>query len=73
VDGIERRIIEGASKTLKDDRVRQVIIELNTSLPEDMEIIDILKGHGFKLVDQKNSATAAAKEYDVLYNCLFIK
>lgn len=72
VDGIERKIIEGASKTLKDDRVRQVIIELNTSLTEDMDIMDILKGHGFKLVDQKNSPTAT-KEYDVLYNCLFIK
>ncbi len=72
VDGIERKIINGATNTLKDPRLKQNIIELNTNLKDDLEIIEILKAAGFEQMSKQNAANALT-EYDSLYNYLFIK
>ena len=72
LDGIERKIINGATNTLKDPRLKQIIIELNTNLKDDLEIIEILKAAGFEQMS-KQSAANALTEYDFLYNYLFTK
>ena len=72
VDGIERKIIDGAKNTLKDKRLKEIIIELNQNLKEDMEIVDILVESGFVEKSKRNSPTANSA-YDVLYNHLFIR
>ena len=48
VDGLEHKIIKGAASTLKDSRVRSVIIEINANLGEHRAIIDQLEAFGFR-------------------------
>ena len=72
VDGIERKIIEGGKNTLKDTRVKQLLIELNTDLKDDMEIIEILKDCGFKVKSSRN-VMPAGTTFGRVYNYIFIK
>ena len=47
VDGLEHKVIAGAAKTLADQRVRSVLIEINTALDEHWEIVDAMLALGF--------------------------
>ncbi|MGL6004824.1 FkbM family methyltransferase [Aeromonas sobria] len=47
VDGIEHLIISGLHKTLKNN-CKSLLVELNLTLPEHREVVDILQGYGFK-------------------------
>lgn len=47
VDGIEHKVITGAKETLNDERVKSVLIELNTNLEQHNEIIGFMEGLGF--------------------------
>ncbi len=49
VDGFEHIIIQGALTTLKNLRVKSLMIEINEELKEDLEIIDIVQDLGFQL------------------------
>jgi FkbM family methyltransferase len=71
VDGIERKIINGAIKTLSDPRLREIVIELNSHLEEDMEIVDILKKLGFSMGAKFNSSLDP--EFSFIYNYYFSK
>ena len=71
VDGIERKIINGATNTLNDPRLLEILIELNTHLNEDMEIIDILKEAGFYMEARYNSILDP--EFADIYNYHFKK
>src|SRR5262249_48362778 len=48
VDGLEHKVIRGAAETLKDTRVRSLIIELNSKLTEHMAVVDHLGSLGFR-------------------------
>ena len=51
VDGIESKILKGASKTLKDDRLKSVLVEIDARNTDNKkEIKSIMKGAGMKLV-----------------------
>ena len=52
VDGIENKIIEGGSKTLKNPQLKSILIEINSNRKEDKKIIDKLKYYRF-LYDEK--------------------
>ncbi len=47
VDGIEHKVLCGARKTLANPKVKQLLVELNTHLPEHTAIIDELRAAGF--------------------------
>ena len=47
VDGFEHKVIAGASKLLKDRRLKSICIELNTNLREHLDVIDYLISNGF--------------------------
>jgi len=47
VDGIEPKVIAGARETLKDRRVRSLLIEINTNIDSHWEIIDWMLEAGF--------------------------
>jgi FkbM family methyltransferase len=72
VDGIERKIIEGGRNTLKDSRVKQLLIELNTELKDDMEIIEIMKECGFKVKSTRN-VMPAGTTFGLVCNYIFVK
>ena len=71
VDGIERKIINGAKKTLNDPRLREMIIELNTHFKEDMEIVEILKEAGFEMKGRYNIPLDT--EFAHIFNYHFVK
>lgn len=49
VDGLEHKIIKGAQKVLKDQRLKSILIELNEKLAVDNQIITDMQNLGFKL------------------------
>jgi hypothetical protein len=60
VDGLEHKVIRGATKTLADPRVLELLVKLNTHLQEHLDVIDIMKGHGFEY-DSIQSASSLRK------------
>ncbi len=48
VDGIEHKVVASALHTIQLDRVRSLLIELNTNLGEHNKIIDVMEGLDFK-------------------------
>jgi len=61
VDGFEHKVIEGATETLKNKKIKSVIIELSPQLPEHMASVEILQNLGFKF-SQDQVDKAARKE-----------
>ena len=61
VDGFEHKVIEGATETLKNKKIKSVIIELSPQLPEHMAAVEILQNLGFKF-SQDQVDKAARKE-----------
>lgn len=47
VDGFEHKVLQGARKTLANQTVRGVIVELNTHLPEHRDAVEMLQQLGF--------------------------
>ena len=47
VDGFEHKVLRGASKTLANPKVREIIVELNTHLEEHRSVIEWLQSLGF--------------------------
>lgn len=71
VDGAERSIIEGASKTLAHPKLKSVLIELNMDLAEDREIIDLLKEKGFSVVRKYHAPMFDKGTFAHCYNFTF--
>ena len=61
VDGFEHKVIEGAKKTLKNKKIKSVIIELNPNLSEHLATVDLLQDLGFKF-SQEQVDKASRKE-----------
>ncbi len=58
VDGIENQIIKNSKKTLKNKKLKSLLIEINQNREEDREIINILNKLNFKYdQSQVNQAT----------------
>jgi FkbM family methyltransferase len=49
VDGNEGKIVRGAERTLKDERLKSMLIELYPGRPDYAEIVGRIEGAGFKL------------------------
>jgi FkbM family methyltransferase len=47
VDGIEHKVLAGCRRTLEDARVKSVLVEINTNLPEHRRIIAKMEALGF--------------------------
>lgn len=60
VDGFEHKVLDGASKTLADPTVKEVLVELNTHLEEHRAAIKKLEALGFSY-DQEQAAGALRK------------
>ena len=61
VDGFEHKVIEGAKETLKNKKIKSVIIELNPNLSEHLATIEFLKKLDFKF-SQEQVDKASRKE-----------
>jgi len=74
VDGIEDSIIKGANDTLKDSRLKSVLIELDITRKEYTgEVTDNLKNAGLVLSKKEHSPMFDDSKFSNVYNHIFIR
>ena len=61
VDGLEPRVMAGASQVLRDARLQSILVEVNHNLPQHREMVAALNRLGFKH-DPMQVARAERKE-----------
>ena len=47
LDGIEHKIIQKSEIVLKNEKLKSILIEINSNRKEDLEIIEFLKKNNF--------------------------
>lgn len=73
VDGIEKKIVQGATATLTDKRLKTVLIELNVDLDDCGETIAIMEQHGFGLHKREHSNQFCVGTAKSVYNHIFAR
>lgn len=74
VDGIESQIIAGATKTLQDERVQSLLIEINETSKGDRSLVRKIQGLGFTLAKKAQSDIIKADpKFGKVYNYIFHK
>lgn len=73
VDGIEAKIIDGASRTLGDERLKSLLVEFNGALAEDREAIARIERAGFRLLHRKRSPNFNVAKFPEVYNYVFVR
>ena len=73
VDGIEKKIVAGASRTLADPRLESVLIELNVNLDETAEIIRAMEDCGLSLAKREHAEAYYLGEAKAIYNHIFVR
>lgn len=73
VDGLESAIIAGSLQLLRYPELKTILIELNTALQADMEIIGVLENYGFKLMSRYRAPEYDHSEFKDIYNYIFKK
>ena len=75
VDGIEDRIIAGASRTIADGRLRSLLVEMDTAEPDYCERVKgMLEDAGMRLLHKKHAAMFDEPQYATsVYNYVFVR
>lgn len=73
VDGGEARIIRGAITTLKDFRLRSILIEIDERLDVDRGIVDTMMAYGFSQVSRLHASCFDEGPYAKIYNYVFCR
>jgi len=73
VDGIEPKIVKGAEKTLRNEKLRSLSVEINESLSEHLEMVKIIQSAGLLLTQKKHSEMFNQSRYSKCFNYLFIR
>ena len=76
VDGLEGSIIDGGNTTLSDQRLKSLLVELDTERQEYAgEVIDKLRGHGLELAvyNTEGYAGCGKEEGPRLRNHIFVR
>lgn len=71
VDSIEDRIVYGGSKTLANEKVKGVLVELDETEERTQKMIDFLSKRGLELKDKRHSEMFENSNYSNLYNYIF--
>jgi FkbM family methyltransferase len=74
VDSIEDRIIAGAAKTVMNDKLRSVLIELDTDEKDYRnKVVSTLENAGLKLVADRHERTYDHGMFSSIYNHIFVR
>ena len=74
VDGIEDKIIEGASNTLSDSRIKSVLVELDTNdIDYCQRVTKILEKAGLALAMKKRSPFVENGPFASVYNHIYVR
>ncbi|MBF0533142.1 MAG: FkbM family methyltransferase [Candidatus Omnitrophica bacterium] len=71
VDGLEPLIIRGAAQTLKDARLKSVLIEINEERVDHLAILPIMESAGLGLLYKKHSSLFDQGKYQKVFNYVF--
>lgn len=71
VDSIEDKIIYGADNTLKNEKVKGVLLELDETEERTQKMIDFLKNRGLYLMEKRHSEIFTGSKFENLYNYIF--
>ncbi len=53
VDGLEHKVLAGCQATLRDPRIKSILIEINSNLEEHRRIVEELVGLGFRFSEEQ--------------------
>lgn len=53
VDGLEHKVVAGCRATLRDPRLKSIVVEINSGLEEHRRIVEELAGLGFKYSEEQ--------------------
>jgi FkbM family methyltransferase len=74
VDGIESKIIKGATHTLSDTRVKSVLVELDSSREDYCkEVMEAIEKAGMKFITKKHSPMVDNGQFSDSYNYIFMR
>lgn len=73
VDGIEKKIVNGATQTLSDSRLKSALIELNIDWEDSSEIVSMMESMGFILQERARAAIPGAGRFSGVYNHIFVR
>lgn len=74
VDGVEDSIIKGGNNTLKDSRLKSLLVELDTENKEVTgEVVEILSSSGFTLLKAVRPSVPDNSEFASVYNQIFVR
>lgn len=73
VDGLETKILNGAKKTLKDPRMKSIIMEIDESISEGPLLADQVISLGYLLLYKKHARMFDGGRYDKVYNYVFVR
>jgi len=74
VDSIEDKIIAGATKTIGNDQLKSVLIELDTEEKDYCHrVVSALENAGLKLVSDRHARTYDYGEFSSMYNHIFVR
>jgi FkbM family methyltransferase len=72
VDGIEHKILQGASQVLSNENLKGLLIEINENYEEQFKsILDIMLKYNFKLKFKKQSKLEMNKNFEKTFNYVF--
>lgn len=63
VDGLESKIVEGASGVINDRRLRDILIEINENDSSDQNMVKLLEKSGFSVIAKGTAVTDPAGKF----------
>jgi FkbM family methyltransferase len=73
VDGIERKIIKGGSRTLSDQKVKSVLVELDIEHEETNQVVNFMSDMGLRLSERTHAPFFDSGPYSSVYNHIFVR
>lgn len=73
VDGIEAKVIRGAARTLRDPRLKSLLVEFDDASADDRAAIAEIEQAGFRLLHKKRSPLFNVAKFPELYNYVFVR
>lgn len=73
VDGIENKIIAGARKTIKNNNLKSLLIELDMERKDHKKVISILEYAGMKLRAKQHTIKSGTGRFSSIRNYIFVR
>ena len=75
VDGLEHNILEGATKVLKNDKMKSILVEINENYTEQEEKVKLIMNNNNFILKKKDRSKHIrySKEFEKSFNYIFVR